>query len=256
MTPGTRRLVGIGADAFLLGLILLAWELLVRFKGLPQLILPGPELVWRTLVGIVVDGTLWPHLWTTLAAVFGGFALGSLLGFGLGSLAALSPLAARLVRPYVVASQALPKLALAPLLAVWLGFDLAPKIVITALISFFPLFENTVLGLRSVDPAQRELFRSLRASDSQTFLRLLLPSALPSVVAGLRVALVLSLVGAVVAEFVGANRGLGALIVSAQGILNTPLMFAVFVVLTFVGVLLYGLSWGVEQLALRWRYGA
>jgi NitT/TauT family transport system permease protein len=191
----------------------------------------------------------------TLAEVLLGFVAGSALGAGLGAVVAHFARLGRVLRPYVVASQAMPKLALAPVLVLWFGFDLTPKVVVAALISFFPLFENTVAGLQAVDPDQIELFRSLRASRWQTLLKLRLPWATPFVVAGLRVALVLSLVGAVVGEFVGANKGLGALIIAAQGTMNTPMMFAVFVVLTVVGVALSIVADLAERLALRWRYG-
>ena len=184
-----------------------------------------------------------------------GFVLGSALGIGLGITVAFSARLGRVLRPYVVASQAMPKLALAPIMVLWFGFDLTPKVLIAALISFFPLFENVIAGLQSVDPDQVELFRSLRASRWQTFLKLRLPWSVPFTVAGLRIALILSLVGAVVAEFVGANKGLGALIVGAQGTMNTPLMFAVFVLLTVLGVLLSLGADLFERLALRWRYG-
>src|SRR5439155_22393737 len=212
-----------------------------------------PLLVLREVAEQVTSGLLWAHLWVTLAEVLLGFLFGSALGIGLGAPVAHSARIGGVLRPYIVASQAMPKLALPPILVVWFGFDLTPKVVVTALISFFPLFENMVAGLQAVDPDQVELFRSLRANRWQTFLKLRLPSAVPFIVAGLRVALILSLVGAVVAEFVGANKGLGALIVGAQGTMNTPLMFAVFVVLTAVGIALSLLADFAERLALRWR---
>ncbi|HEY8691634.1 MAG TPA: ABC transporter permease [Chloroflexota bacterium] len=246
-----ERGLGIAILLALLGL----WQLGVQLSGIPPLVLPGPIRVAQDLVRATASGILWPHAGVTLVEVFGGFAVGSALGFGLGAAAASSRRTERLISPYVVASQALPKLALAPLLVVWLGFGLTSKIVVAALVSFFPLFENTVLGLRSAEPAQSELFRSLRATKSQTFRKLLLPASLPYVATGLRVALILSLVGAVVAEFVGSNRGLGALLVSAQGVLNTPLMFAVIVVLTLIGIVLYWLASGLERIVLRWRFG-
>ena len=235
--------------------LLAGWELLVRLRGLPPLVLPGPVLVLREIGQQVSEGLLWVHLWVTLAEVVLGFVVGSALGIGLGALVAHAARLGGVLRPYIVASQAMPKLALAPILVIWFGFDLTPKVVIAALISFFPLFENTVAGLQAVDPDEVELFRSLRATRWQTFVKLRLPSAVPFIVAGLRVALILSLVGAVVGEFVGANRGLGALIVGAQGTMNTPLMFAVFVVLTVLGIALSLIADLVERLALRWRYG-
>ena len=256
--PSFRRsaLVDFLLSLALLALMLLAWELFIRLRGLPPLVLPGPGLVFRELQIQLAEGSLWIHIWTTLAEVLLGFLAGSALGIALGATVALSARLGRILRPYVVASQAMPKLALAPIMVLWFGFDLTPKVVIAALISFFPLFENVIAGLQSVDPDHVELFRSLRASRAETFLKLRLPWSVPFVVAGLRVALILSLVGAVVAEFVGANRGLGALIVGAQGTMNTPLMFAVFVVLTVVGVALSLLADLVERRALAWRYGS
>jgi NitT/TauT family transport system permease protein len=234
---------------------LAAWELFVRLRNLPALVLPGPGLVARAVVELLAEGTIWPHLWATLAEVVLGFAFGSAIGLSLGAAVAFSERLGRIIRPYIVASQAMPKLALAPIMVVWFGFDLTPKIVIAALISFFPLFENMVAGLQAVEPDQVELFRSLRANRWQTFIKLRLPSSVPFVLAGRRVALILSLVGAVVGEFVGANNGLGALIIAAQGTMNTPLMFAVFVILTLLGIALSLLADVVERLVLRWRYG-
>jgi NitT/TauT family transport system permease protein len=137
----------------------------------------------------------------------------------------------------------------------WLGYDLAPKVVITALVAFFPLLENTVVGLNDVAPEKLELFRLLRASAWQTFTKLRVPTALPYIFAGLRVAIVLSVVGAVVGEYVGANRGLGALIIASQGTMDTPLMFAVLVLLTAIGIGLYLTVVVVEHLTLAWQRG-
>jgi NitT/TauT family transport system permease protein len=201
------------------------------------------------------SGQIWPHLATTLAEVLLGFALGTVLGIGGGAMVAHSPLLRRVLSPYLVASQALPKLALAPLLVLWLGYDLAPKVVITALVAFFPLLENTVVGLNDVAPEKLELFRLLRASAWQTFIKLRVPTALPYLFAGLRVAIVLSVVGAVVGEYVGANRGLGALIIASQGTMDTPLMFAVLVLLTAIGIGLYLVVVLTERLTLRWQRG-
>jgi NitT/TauT family transport system permease protein len=167
---------------------------------------------------------------------------------------AVSPKVRRVLHPYLIASQTMPKLALAPIFVMWFGFGILPKVLITALIAFFPLFENTVVGLNEVDSDAVELFRALRASPWQTLCWLRLPNAVPYIAAGLRVAMVLSIVGAVVAEYVGANRGLGALIISAQGVMDTPLMFAVFVVLIVLGVGLYHVVGGVERQFLARRY--
>jgi len=235
--------------------MLVGWELFVRLRELPPLVLPAPSLVLSELGDHVSSGMLWEHLWVTLTEVLLGFIVGSVLGISLAVVATSFGPVGRVLRPYIIASQAMPKLALAPILIIWFGFGLTPKVVITALISFFPLFENTIAGWRAVDPAQLELFRSLQASRWQLLLKLRLPWAIPFLAAGFRLALILSLVGAVVSEFVGANKGLGALIIAVQGTMNTPLMFVAFVVLTLVGIALSLFADLVEYLALRWRYG-
>ncbi|HSB77342.1 MAG TPA: ABC transporter permease [Candidatus Methylomirabilis sp.] len=230
------------------------WEGTVRLRGIPPLVLPAPSLVWGSLVTHTGSGFLLVHTGVTLSEILLGFLGGSVLGIGLGIGVALSPRLRGLLHPYLIASQAMPKLALAPIFVMWFGFGILPKVLITALIAFFPLFENTVTGLNEVDSDALELFAALRASRWQTLRWLRLPNAVPYVVAGLRVAMILSIVGAVVAEYVGANRGLGALIISSQGMMDTPLMFAVFVVLVALGVLLYEAIGLVERRCLARRY--
>ncbi len=235
-------------------MLLVLWGALVRVRGIPPLVLPGPSAVWRSLSEHARSGMLFGHLAVTLWEILAGFVVGSLFGAGLGILIALAPRLRRILNPYLIASQTMPKLALAPIFVMWFGFGLLPKVLITALIAFFPLFENTVTGLNEVDADTLELFRALRASKWQTLWFLRLPHAVPYLMAGLRVALVLSIVGAVVAEYVGANRGLGALIISSQGIMDTPLMFAVFVVLIVLGVALYQVFVILERRCVARRY--
>jgi NitT/TauT family transport system permease protein len=150
--------------------------------------------------------------------------------------------------PYVVLSQVVPKLALAPLFIVWFGFGTLPTVVMTALICFFPLLENTATCMQQVDAQRLELFCMLRATPWQTLWRLKIPAGLPHIMAGLRVAVVLAWVGAVVGEFIGGSKGLGALIIAAQGSMDTPLMFAVLVLITVLGLLSYS---GVQALERR-----
>jgi NitT/TauT family transport system permease protein len=233
--------------------VLAAWYGLVQWRRLPPLVLPLPTAVARALVQNLLDGFLWPHLWVTLSEILLGFSGGSVLGIGLGSLVALAPLAQRVLNPYIIASQAMPKLALAPLFVIWCGFGIAPKALIAALIAFFPLFENTLTGLSAIDTETLDLFRMLGASRWQVFSKLLLPNAVPYLFAGLRVAIVLSVVGAVVGEYIGANKGLGALIMASQGMMDTTLMFAVFIMLTLVGIVLYQLVVYCERLVLTRR---
>ena len=222
--------------SLVLGLLLLAaWELAATGLKLSTLVLPPPSMVVTALHHGFASGYLGPHVLQTLLEVVLGFALGSLLGFLGGVALGEWPAARRVLMPYLVVSQVVPKLALAPLLIVWLGFGATPTVVITALICFFPLLENTLTAMQHVAPQRLELFRMLRASRWQTIWRLKVPDGKPAILAGLRVAVVLAWVGAVVGEFIGASRGLGALIIAAQGSMDTPLMFAVLVVITVLG---------------------
>lgn len=215
------------------------WEIWCRLGGLSALVLPPPSAVLATLWSEIATGRLWPHLAVTAAEMALGLGIGAVIGLGVGIILAEVPALSRLLRPYVLASQLVPKLALGPLFIIWFGFGMTPTIVITALICFFPLMENTLTGVSEVDPAKRELFRMLRASRLQTLLRLKLPAALPVIMAGLRVAVVLALVGAVVGEFIGGRTGLGASIIAAQSVMDSSLIFALFIVITALGMLLY-----------------
>ena len=155
--------------------------------------------------------------------------------------------------PYVLASQVVPKLALGPIFIIWFGFGMTSTVIITALICFFPLLENTLTGLQAATPEKRDLFRMLGATRVQTLLRLKIPTGLPVIMAGVRVAIVLALVGAVVGEFIGGSRGLGASIIAAQGMMDTTLMFALFIIITVMGLAFYQLTILLERWLLRGR---
>lgn len=237
--------------AALLVVLLVAWELAVQQAGISALVLPAPTVVARTLWNSLATGYLWPHIGTTVAEMLLGLALGGAAGLAIGVLLAESALLDRVLKPYVIVSQVVPKLALAPLFVLWFGFGMMPTIVMTALICFFPLMENTLTSLRQVDPNSLQLFRMLGASRAQTLLRLKLRAGLPGILAGLRVALVLALVGAVVGEFIGASRGLGAVIIAAQGMMDTPLMFAALTAIAAIGLLFYQGTLMLERRLLR-----
>ncbi|MDP3408497.1 ABC transporter permease [Bosea sp. (in: a-proteobacteria)] len=239
------------ASALLLVVLLGAWEAWCRLGNVPALIVPAPSAVFATLWGEIASGRLFPHLAITATEMTLGLALGSLIGLGAGILLAEADFLRRLLHPYIVASQVVPKLALGPLFIIWFGFGLTPTVVITALICFFPLMENTLTGLSRVDPSRRELFRMLGACRAQTLLRLKLPSALPVILAGFRVAVVLALVGAVVGEFIGGRAGLGASIIAAQSVMDSSLMFALFIVITLLGMAFYQAALLLERLLLR-----
>ena len=232
---------------------LLAWEFLARQLKLSALVLPPPSMVLEALYKGLLSGYLWPHIGQTVLELVLGLAAGCVLGLVGGVALGESASLRRLLMPYVITSQVVPKLALAPLFIVWFGFGMTSTVVITALVCFFPLMENTMTGLAQVDRPRLELFRMLGATRWQTLLRLKLPSALPGILGGFRVAVVLALVGAVVGEFIGGSSGLGALIIASQGMMDTPLMFAVLVLITLLGLLLYQLSLVLEKRLLASR---
>ncbi len=223
----------------ILFLFVAAWEIFCRTSGISALIIPTPSAVLQTLWEGLTIGYLWPHMWVTTIEIVLGLAVGCVIGFLSGIVLGEIEFVRRLLYPYVLASQVIPKLALGPLFVIWFGSGVLPTVIITALICFFPLLENSITGIQHVDPQKRDLFRMMGATRLQTLIRLKIPSGLPVILAGVRVAVVLSFVGAIVGEFIGANEGLGAMIIGAQGMMDTTLMFAVFVLITLLGMIFY-----------------
>jgi NitT/TauT family transport system permease protein len=218
----------------------LAWKAIVVIGGLPPFILPPPETVGERFVSAWLDGIVWPHFAATMIEIAAGFVVGGALALVVGYALARSALFERLASPYLVAAQAIPILVLAPLLVYWFGPGLASKVVICALIVFFPVAIATMVGIRSVDPRLIELGRSLRATDRQVLTTLEIPAALPNIFGGLRVGVTLAVVGAVVGEWAGGKEGLAVLINLARGSLfDIPLMFATLLTIALVGVALY-----------------
>lgn len=226
----------------------LAWQLLVFVSGFPPYILPGPLSVGEAFVTAWADGTMWPHVAATLVEVLLGFGLGASIALVVGIALARSPLAERLLSPYLVAAQATPVLALAPLIALWFGTGLLSKLVICTLIVFFPVAVATMVGIRSVDPRLLEMARSFRADGWQTISHVEVPAAAPAILGGMRVGVTLAVIGAIVGEWAGANRGLGVLINIARGSLfDIPLMFAALLQLAIIGVTLYLVMLFIER---------
>ncbi len=242
-------------------LALLAWELFTRFSGLPAFILPSPGQVWerflRTFDGCSLSALqncrLLYHSATTLLEVVLGLLSGTSLAVALGYLIAKSRLFERILSPFLVASQAVPIVAIAPLLVIWFGPGLFSKILICGLIVFFPVLVNTVVGIRAVPRSLHELMRSLRASRWQMLVLLEIPSALPVFLGGLRIGATLSVIGAVVGEFVGADRGLGFLINVGRGQYDTALVFVAIFTLVALALGLYGLVILIEKHLLAWQ---
>lgn len=234
-----------------LGLLLAVWTAVASFY--PDWILPGPTRVLHRLWLAVGDGTLWYHTRVTLSEALLGFGLGFSVAAVLGYVLAKSPTLERLLSPYIVASQSTPMVAVAPLLVLWFGSGLLSKVLVCALVVFFPMLMNTIVGLRSIDAEYRELFAAFGASSWQVFTKLEVPSALPVLLGGVRVGITLSVVGAVVGEFIGADRGLGALINIARGLFDTPLMFAALLTLMTIALVLYLCVIALERALIRWR---
>ncbi|MCB0071512.1 MAG: ABC transporter permease [Caldilineaceae bacterium] len=253
----TRRWLGEHGQLLLVPVViamgLVAWDLLVRWQEYPAFILPRPGVVWQKFLSVAADGTLWRHAQVTLLEIGLGLAFGLSAALALGYVLGKHPLVERLVAPYVVASQSIPIVAIAPLLVIWLGNGLASKVLVTALITFFPTLISTIVGIRNVDPDLHDLMRSLRATRGQIFRLLELPAALPVIFGGLKLSVILAVVGAVVGEFVGADVGLGFLINLARGVLDTPLMFVAVFTLIVIAQLLYLSVSALESVSLRWQ---
>ncbi|MCA9869470.1 MAG: ABC transporter permease [Anaerolineae bacterium] len=232
---------------------MLLWEGLVRWRDYPAFILPSPFLVLRRFIVVLLDGTLWYHASSTLWEIILGLALGMGTATVLGYLIAKSPRLERMLSPYLVAAQAVPVIAIAPLLIIWVRSPDLNKVLICALTVFFPTLINTVVGVRSIEPDLLALMQSLRATRWQILTKLEVPGALPIYFGGLKIGVTLAVIGAVVAEFIGANRGLGYLINLSRGILDTPLLFVALASLIVFAVLLYGLVSLLEHRLLAWR---
>ncbi len=232
---------------------ILFWALMVRIGGYPAFVLPAPLVVWGKFVSVLLDGSLLRHTAVTLAEI----ALGLFLGVGsaliLGYILGKNRTVERLVAPYIVASQSVPIVAIAPLLVIWFGSGLASKVLVCALITFFPTLISAIVGLRGVDRDLRDLMRSLKASRWQTFRMLELPSSLPVIFGGLKLSVILAVVGAVVGEFMGAGVGLGYLINLGRGVFDTPLMFVAIIVLVIIAEGLYLAVSLLERSLLHWR---
>ncbi|MCB0204947.1 MAG: ABC transporter permease [Anaerolineae bacterium] len=248
-----RRRTEILLAPIVLVAVVLLWEGLVRWRDYPAFILPSPFLVLRRFIVVLLDGTLWYHASSTLWEIILGLALGMGTATVLGYLIAKSPRLERMLSPYLVAAQAVPVIAIAPLLIIWVRSPDLNKVLICALTVFFPTLINTVVGVRSIEPDLLALMQSLRATRWQILTKLEVPGALPIYFGGLKIGVTLAVIGAVVAEFIGANRGLGYLINLSRGILDTPLLFVALASLIVFAVLLYGLVSLLEHRLLAWR---
>ena len=235
----------------LLVVLMVLWDIAIRVFDIQPYLIPAPAAVVDALI------EEWPRLLSeslvTTYATLGGFALSILFGIPMALAIAYSRTVESFVYPLLVFSNSIPKVAIAPLFVVWFGFGIIPKIIAAFLLGFFPVVVSTVMGFKSVEPDMIDLARSMKASKLQTFLRISLPQALPSIFAGLKVSVTLAVVGAVVGEFVGSNSGIGYVLQIANGNFDLPLMFAALVILSMIGVLLFTLVDLVERLMIPWH---
>lgn len=224
------------------------WEVIIRYFDIPIYIMPAPSNIALALVNTgYLDNALY-----TLGEAMSGFLLAAVFGIVLGGLIAQFPLAEKTMYPYLIAIQTTPKVAVAPLFIMWFGFGMTSKVIIAATIAFFPILVNVISGLRSTDPARLELMRSLRATRWQIFTMVRLPGALPMIFAGLNIAIIFSILGAIVGEFLGSRKGLGNAIMQMNVNLDTAGVFATLFVLSAIGVCLHVLMGFLQRKALFW----
>ena len=231
--------------------VLVVWEAAVRLLSVEAFILPAPTSVladlWKE------RGYLLSNTPATVVETWAGFALALVAGVALAIPIALTSFGGKAIMPLLVAAQAVPKTALAPLFVVWFGFDLTPKVVIAALIAFFPIVVNLAKGLTAVEPELVQYFRTLGASGTKIFVRLRMPNSMPYFFASLKVAVSLATVGAIVGEFIGADSGLGFVILQAINNLDTTIMFAALFMVSLVGIISYGIVGLVERMLFGWQ---
>lgn len=246
-----RRLRGAGDRLYPLLVLVVAvalWAGVIWVFRVPSYLVPSPLEVWDNAVQH--KWQLLANLWVTLTEVLMGFALGVLIGLPLGFAMVLWRPLERTLYPFLIMLESTPKVAIAPLLVVWIGLGTTTRVLQACIVVFFPVLISTAVGLRSTDSNMLALMRSMRASRLQTFWKLQVPHALPGIFGGLKVALPLSVIGAIVAEFVGGSTGLGAMLLAAQGAFNTGLLFACILILALIGVVLFRLVEAAEWLLI------
>jgi NitT/TauT family transport system permease protein len=233
--------------------MVIIWKLVIAIFDVSPFVLPQPEDVLSGVRELVNSDGFWTDVRVTLTETLVGFAIALVLGLGLGIVLGRVVWLEQALRPVIVASQVVPKVALIPLFIIWFGFGMTSKIIIVALLSFFPILLNVILGVRSVDTGHIDVMRSLNSTRWQTFRRLEYPSTLPYVLAGMEVGIVFAVVGAVVGEYLGGDQGLGYRIVTSLNNLQAETLFAVILVLTLFGFLLYLAVVALKRFLIPWH---
>ncbi|WP_149537050.1 ABC transporter permease [Siccirubricoccus phaeus] len=249
--PEPARLLNILLPLLLLAGVGLAWWGAVKFFAIPEYLLPSPIAVAQK---IAEDAPLfWRHTKATAAVVLLGFLVSAVLGIGLALAVVLNRTLERMLMPLIVGSQTIPKVAIAPLFVVWLGFGLPPKVAVTFLISFFPVVVASVTGLKAVEADMLDLVRSMGAGAVKSILKVRIPTALPQIFAGLKIAICSAVVGAIVAEFVGSDVGLGYLLLTSTATLDGPLVWSALLILVAMGIALFVAVVQLERLVIPWH---
>jgi NitT/TauT family transport system permease protein len=250
---GLMKALPLISTPILLLLLIGGWQFTVSVIGVSEFILPAPLDVWRSLVDLVSSGTIWSDVWITLYEVLLGFVIAVVVGTVAGAVLGRVVWLERALQPALVALQVIPKVAFIPIFVIWFGFGTTSKIIMAAILAFFPIMLNVMLGVRSVDRGHRDVMRGLGASRWATFRNLELPSTLPYIFAGAEVGIVFAVIGAIVGEYLGGSEGLGHLVVRSLNALDAPQLFAVIVLLAVMGSLLYAAVTLTKRLLIPWH---
>lgn len=249
-----RLALGILPHLVLFGLLMGAWELAVATGAITSILIPPPSKILKAIIDLYfVQGTIWWHFFITLSEAVLGFLIGAAVAISLAVGSARSEVFHRYVSPYAVVLNVTPGIALTPIVIAWFGYGMGSKIALGAIISFFPIFVNTLTGLKQTDPDREELFRSLNATPRQLFVELRLPAALPLVFAGMKIGLTTALIGAVVAEFAQATEGVGVLMSRFSFQLNMASSLAALLSMTLMGLLLFYAMELLDDRIVFWR---
>lgn len=248
------RWLSLYTTPIILAIFIAAWKLYVELTDVSAFVLPPPEAVAVAFAGQITDPFVWErHILTTFSEVVRGLGLAIVLGVGLGFLVGKSPLFDRVSRPFIVATQVVPKVSLVPLFILWFGFGATSKVVIAALLAFFPLLINTAFGVRSVPRSMHDLMTSLESSRWHRFRKIELPHTLAYILAGMELAVVQATIGAIVGEYLGGDRGLGRYAVNLQNSLQVDELFGAILLMTLFGFVLYSIVTSLRRVLIPWH---
>jgi NitT/TauT family transport system permease protein len=231
--------------------IFIIWEGFVQGLNIPEWILPSPSSIGQVAFDWRTD--LMRHSWVTLYETVAGFAVAVLVALPIAILIAYTPIIKHTIYPALLALQSVPKIAIAPLITLWVGFGVMPKIIVVFLVCFFPIVVSAIAGLEATTRSRLDLMRSLKASPWQVFFRLRIPEAMPHIMVGCKVGITFAVIGAVIGEFVGSEEGLGYLILTSTAQSKTPLAFSALIILTVISITLYYFTELAEKILVRWK---